>query len=412
MASNAMSCEHQDERLDDVLRRVQELGRREREIFDELTRPFGARIVLYGAGNLGRKTLAGLRQVGVVPLAFADGNPSLWGKRVDGLPVLPPEEAAHAYGASAVFVVTVWSPGNDRRFTTVKEGLTALGCTCVVWFVSLFWKYSEIFLPHYRINLPHRISDAAPGLRHVYEFWADDTSRREFLSQLEWLVSLEGGLNELPPAAPPPTYLPNDLFRLGPDDTFVDCGAYDGDTIRSFLAQHPTGFRSVLAFEPDPGTFDVLVRQIGLLPSLLRDRIILRRAALGSRSGLVRFEAQGSVGSAIRETGDVEVECVVLDDVLSEFQPTYIKMDIEGSEMDALRGSRQTIERCAPLMAVCVYHLQEHLWEIPLFVQSLSERYCHFLRRYVDEFGDLVFYAVPRDRVLPPVGAWKGAELQ
>ena len=77
--------------------------------------PFANTLVLFGAGGIGRKTLAGLRALGIEPLAFADNNPALWGKRVNGLQVLSPQEASARYRKTAVFVVTIWSgEGRDR----------------------------------------------------------------------------------------------------------------------------------------------------------------------------------------------------------------------------------------------------------------------------------------------------------
>jgi FkbM family methyltransferase len=386
--------------LEATLARIRDVAARADSAFDRAAGPFRGRIVLYGAGNLGRKSCTGLRRVGVEPLAFADADRSLHGRVVEGLPVLSPEEAARSFGDSAVFVVTVWSPGSDRRFTAIRDRLTALGCRNIVWFVPLFWKHPQVFLPHYRIHEPRRIVDSFSEIRRAFDLWADDSSRKEFLAQLEWLISLEGGPEGLPPPAMSCTYLASDLFRLGPDDLLVDAGAFDGDTIRAALARHPAGFRGIYAYEPDPATFERLKRSVDSLPEPHRSHVRIREAALGERTGVARFEAQGTVGSAIRESGGVEVACVTLDEELADEVPTYLKMDVEGGEMDALRGARRLIASAAPVLAICVYHLQEHLWQVPLQIRSFSDRYVFFLRRYVDEFGDLVCYAVPHHRLL------------
>src|SRR6476619_7617155 len=81
---------------------------RERSAFERASEFDYKPIVLFGAGNLGRKTLAGLRKIGIEPLAFADSNPRLWNTMVDDLKVLPPEQAAHLYGMTSVFVITIW----------------------------------------------------------------------------------------------------------------------------------------------------------------------------------------------------------------------------------------------------------------------------------------------------------------
>src|ERR1039458_3997971 len=82
--------------------------RREQTAFDELAAPFERRLVLFGAGRLGRRTLTGLRNHGVEPLAFSDNNSAVWGKTIDGLPVLSPRDAAKKLGETAAFVLTIW----------------------------------------------------------------------------------------------------------------------------------------------------------------------------------------------------------------------------------------------------------------------------------------------------------------
>jgi len=79
--------------------------------------------------------------------------------------------------------------------------------------------------------------------------------------------------------------------------------------------------------------------------------------------------------------------------------PTFIKLDIEGYEIEALRGARGVIDRAAPVLAVCVYHLQDHLWRIPLLLREWRSDYALFLRPHNEEGWDLVCYAVPRARL-------------
>src|SRR5438105_15270393 len=83
---------------------VQDAKRRAQTAFDQQVAPFENALVLFGAGHLGKKTLRGLRQAGIEPLAFADNNSELWGTRIDGLEVLSPEDAATRFGKHAAFV--------------------------------------------------------------------------------------------------------------------------------------------------------------------------------------------------------------------------------------------------------------------------------------------------------------------
>jgi hypothetical protein len=81
-------------------------------------------------------------------------------------------------------------------------------------------------------------------------------------------------------------------------------------------------------------------------------------------------------------------------------RPTFIKMDIEGAEVDALIGARRLIENALPVLAICVYHQPDHLWRIPLLIRSFSDQYRFFLRPHNEEGWDLVCYAVPASRLI------------
>ena len=67
---------------------------RENSAFDKLLAGCENHVVLFGAGNLGRKVLRSLRSIGVEPLAFADNGQPKWGSHVEGVPVLSPKDAA------------------------------------------------------------------------------------------------------------------------------------------------------------------------------------------------------------------------------------------------------------------------------------------------------------------------------
>jgi hypothetical protein len=75
-------------------------------------------------------------------------------------------------------------------------------------------------------------------------------------------------------------------------------------------------------------------------------------------------------------------------------------MDIEGGEIEALQGAAGVLREHCPLLAISVYHCQDHLWRIPLLIKSLQDRYHFFLRPHDEELWDLVCYAVPEQRMV------------
>ncbi|MBI4454629.1 MAG: FkbM family methyltransferase [Acidobacteria bacterium] len=371
--------------------------KREQSLFDTLTSPLNESLVLFGAGGLGRKTLAGLRQLGREPLAFVDNDPNLWSRAVDGLAVLSPQAAAGRFGSSAAFIVTIWRAEGGHRFAHTRQQLHDLNCAKVVSFACLFWKYPDIFLPYYAVDLPHKFYAQSNDIGHAFAVWADDDSRREYIAQLRWRFWLD--FDGLRSPVGHPQYFPDDLFHLSADEVFVDCGAYDGDTIRHLLLRQPSFRGKIFCFEPDPRNFQKLERYIRTLKKSLRDRITLWPAAVGMRHETVRFKGTATAASGVSPTGDLKVSFLPLDEVIGDFRPTFIKMDIEGVELEALMGARNTIDQTLPILAICVYHQLDHLWRIPLFMQSVSNQYRFYLRPHNEEGWELVCYAVPEGRL-------------
>ena len=381
--------------------RVVEVEREERALFDQLAGAPDMPLVLFGAGNLGRRALRGLRGSGVEPLGFADNSAALQGTSVDGLRVFSPAEAVSAFGRQAAFVVTIWTPHPTRRlaFPSVSRQIEGLEAgLLVVPFVPLFWKHAEEFLPYTFLDLPHRIYEDADAVRAAYGLLADPLSRAEYLLQLSYLLSTMDSM-EVPSPAQDDWYFPRDLFTLREDETFVDCGAYDGDTLTCFLDACGDRFGEIVAFEPDPDAFPRLEKRARDLPPTHLDRVRIVRKAVGASNGQLRFESDGSPGAHLSDGGQTVVECVTLDDALAGMRPTFIKMDIEGAEDGALDGAERTIREMRPILAVCVYHRQSDFYRLPAKIHEMCPDYSLFLRRQAGD-GDLVCFAIPNERVL------------
>ena len=118
--------------------------------------------------------------------------------------------------------------------------------------------------------------------------------------------------------------------------------------------------------------------------------------AVGAKREILLMSSSGA-SYALCAQGDTEVQCAALDELLADETPTFIKMDIEGSEIDALRGAAATIRRCSPKLAVSVYHRPDDLWKIPLLLKELLPNSKLTLRSHMLDGFDTVCYCIPKD---------------
>jgi len=370
---------------------VDESIENEATFYDRATRGM-RQAVLYGSGNLGKRVFRFLGDVQELPIAFCDSNPSLWGSFIEGVPVMSPDDAASLYGETATFIICTWSPGQDRTHPAIFNRLRLLGCRSVVSFIPLFWKYHEKLLPYNRVDLPHLLLAAKDQVREAHSILNDERSKEEFVRQVGRLLA--DHLDALDEESPEEDiYFPEGLFTLTDHEFFVDCGAFDGDTLRPFLKAVNNLFSGVHAFEPDPENLRSLRDFIKTLSPDAQSKIVTSGNAVSDTVSTFMLDAQGSVSSCISDRGTVEISSVVLDDVITE-PVSYMKMDIEGFEPMALCGAKRIIQTYAPRLAVCMYHRQDHLWTLPLQIKSYHPDYKLYIRRHGTLF-DLVCYAVP-----------------
>jgi FkbM family methyltransferase len=182
----------------------------------------------------------------------------------------------------------------------------------------------------------------------------------------------------------------------------VDCGSFRGDTIPSFVSHWRDRFQHIFALEPDPQNrvaLETRKEELGLT-----DRVTVLPYAVGEETGSVSFASTGTVTSRIVRDGEPAVlaECRRLDDIPWALTPTYIKMDIEGAEPQAIVGASELLRQHHPILAVCTYHRSEHLWQIPNLIHSMAPEYSLFLHRYAEECWEGVCYAIPNHRLKRP----------
>ncbi|MBE6101400.1 MAG: FkbM family methyltransferase [Selenomonas ruminantium] len=277
--------------------------------------------------------ICGRRMLAATPgcwQGILDNNKSLWGKSVAGLPVFAPDEVRR--WPDAQIFLAIHTPGNPAPREEVMKQLRELGVE-------------------------------EDRIVRVDEF-LDSMGEQYF------------GLKELTPKS---------------GESFVDGGAYDGLTALSFAKWAGDDFGRIICFEPDGANQELCRQRLASFPS---GKAELVPKGLWSKSATLHFDSQGNQGSSLVDTGDASVEVTSLDEELCGQKVSFIKMDVEGAELAALKGAQKIILEQHPKLAICVYHKPEDIFEIPQLLLSYHDDYCFFLRQYALSGAETVLYAL------------------
>ena len=237
-------------------------------------------------------------------------------------------------------------------------------------------------------------------------FLKDDKSRRLLANIVEFRKSLSSEDYIIPEEDT--HYFPNDIDLLRNIDKvrFIDGGAFTGDTAVSLvniLKEQRKELEFLACFEPDPDNLTRLREEVGRLKqNNEKTNFIIYPCGLWSSNSILSLSANSDATFLINTDGGsndnlINVMGVAIDDSVYGVAPNFIKMDVEGAEIEALRGAKNTIGTFSPILAISLYHRPEHLYEIPLLIHDINPNYEMYLRTY-GHFGiETVLYCVPKN---------------
>ncbi|MBQ8598725.1 MAG: FkbM family methyltransferase [Oscillospiraceae bacterium] len=229
----------------------------------------------------------------------------------------------------------------------------------------------------------------------VYEWLADEQSRIVYKDILNFKVS--GKLNYLTHCETPVEEAYANIIKPDQQEDYVDLGAYKGDTIQELLRFTDGQVHSVCAFEPDRKNYKKLCLNVETMG--LTEKSKLLNVAAYKESGTMLFSNKAGRQSALSKTQGVETPVDSLDNVMAGARVSFINMDVEGGEKEAIEGCRKTIEAWKPTMLISAYHRSEDLYALPLQIRELCPAYRFYFRhyRYIPAW-DTNLYCVPEKK--------------
>lgn len=351
----------------------------------------GKKIFLYGAGNLGKKLKTALEAAGIHIKGMIDRRAA--DLRAQGFDALTLEETASMpKEQSVVLLAALFSLEEEPR---LRDALAKAGFSCVFALHELDWRSFDsaafcrnIFIGDYDIE--REFARDEDDVLTAYELWQTQAERDYYMTHIE--AYLRGDFSIFP--APLPLrlqYAAHDVPEKADMHFFVDCGAFDGDTLRA-LSAAGREMHDYFAFEPQQ---ELVTRIHAAAEELAIPRAVIVPCGVSSTTQQIRFGAAEEGKSAVKRdaAGENVIQCTALDTMLAGTPPTFIKMDIEGMEIEALRGAQKLIREHHPQLAICVYHDMSHIWRIPLLLREFYGGYRFYLRNYQYMGLETVVYA-------------------
>ena len=334
------------------------------------------RVLILGAAEEGARLVKLCRKNGIKVVAWVDDDP----KRTNGKTILA-SKALHRFDRNIPVLIA------SHRILGATKFLRKLGFKNTVSFALLQILYPKKFIPHmfYR----NWIEDLVAHKIHYKKFFSllkDSNSRRVLNKLIEFRLTLDPSVIE--PIIDKNLYQPRGILSFRNNEIYVDGGSYDGDSVRSFIKKVKNKYEKILAFEPDKIIYKKLVRKMNL-----KRKIECLNQGLFNKSGKVNFSTTSNRASLIDSGGTSSINVASIDSILNGNRVSFIKMNIEGAEINALKGAKKSIKQWLPKMAISCYHRPSDLWQIPLLIRKMSKKYNLYLRQHDGGVIESVCYA-------------------
>lgn len=337
-----------------------------------------------GAGGLYAKYLLSLEKI--EPYIFLDMNAKEI-KEIEGIKVFEPKNDILSEEEKRESIVII-GVGNQRAKIEIEKMLKEDGYTNIISYIEVF---NEFFLMADNVRLNLIDTDFyyknKEDILDVISYLEDDESKKIYHG------FIKGHILKANEFFVEPTeydkYFPEGIEFSKGYDCFIDCGATKGETYK-ILEKKNIIPKTLVMFEPDMKNFSELINFM----SVKNQKTFLYPSLVYSKTKKIGFIQSGTQGSSVSVENENTVQGVALDDILKNIEPTFIKMDIEGSEYEAILGARKIITEYKPDLAICVYHAVNHIWDIPILLRQLNPKYKFYLRSG-NFFGmNTILYAV------------------
>ena len=338
-------------------------------------------VAVFNAQRLGEFVANSLKSSGVNVLTFLDNGASKHGTTVSDIRVVSLADLKDK--ETPIIIATT------RFSKSIAKQLKANGFNNYLPYPVLSLIDPQLY-PHEipYIGIQEDFSQNIPRHLGVFLSLVDDKSREVHDGLIQYRLKYDASYADAVADQYDRQYFDEKLISFSNDDVFVDLGGYDGDTVEKYIQFGSNVYKKIYLFEPDGS---ILERAKVRLKDFNHIEFVPTGAF--SKDGELRFSASGRTNGFFSDQGDLIIPVQKLDSAVKE-DPALIKMDIEGSEKDALIGATNTIQSVKPKLAIAAYHFATDLWRLVDVIREINPTYKFYLRHYSETGLESVIYAV------------------
>lgn len=350
-----------------------------------------AKIIIFGAGSIGKMTHDVLVSHGYKVDSFCDNDINKQGTYIRGLKVISFDQLVNLDGNVQVIL-------NDKYYIEKMSQLESAHFP-----INHTWRfeaYSFFFKQFTTDYLIEHIDD----FEKTFALMNDSKSKYVLEGYING--SLTGDISFFENImSPDKQYFPMDIRcdnnEYNPFDPsfaqhiFVDVGSCDGMSSCDFIEYFHHAYRRIYAIEPMKESVKIIKEK--KIPKMIVYNIAVTDIK-GSKqfyiSELDSLRMAASIPLVKSSQGKQSFYVDTIDNILLGNPVTYMKMDIEGNELLALHGAKKTIQINKPLLAIAVDHKRDDLITIVSLLHDFVPEYKFYLRHHTHMSFDLVLYAV------------------
>lgn len=253
----------------------------------------------------------------------------------------------------------------------------------------------EDFQPNFYPDAVNYLLENIQRVEKVYSLLSDDKSREVFSSLVYTRIFQNPDF--MVDVCDEVQYFDENIINLSEDEFFIDGGSFIAETTKNLLDRTGGKLYKVYAFEPDERIYHICKSNLSSM--LEESKFEAVKGGLYDKTTKLGFNIRKPGASKVDDKIIDEDESILvysLDELLKEegHKLTFIKMDIEGSESKAIKGSKEILKQDMPKLGICIYHLPEDIIEIPLLIKSYNEEYKIYFRHYSMGKSESVVYSI------------------